>query len=69
MIRPATNEDLPRLLQIYDCARAYMRSTGNPTQWAGGYPKEETLREDIAAGQLYVLEEDTVRACFNFIRA
>ena len=37
-IRRATLQDLDRMLEIYDYARAFMRSTGNPTQWSGGYP-------------------------------
>ena len=47
MIRKAQPEDLPRILEIYAFARQFMRETGNPTQWAGGYPKEELIRKDI----------------------
>jgi len=58
MIRLAKPGDLPRLLEIYDAGRAFMRATGNMTQWAGGYPDEETLRDDIARGNLYAMEDD-----------
>ncbi len=57
-IRHATIEELPALLAIYDHARAYMREQGNPTQWAGGYPNESILREDISLRRLYVCEEN-----------
>ena len=64
MIRLAKPGDLPRLLEIYEQAKEYMRHTGNPTQWAGNYPGQQRLLGDIAAGQLYVLEEDGLHACF-----
>ena len=40
-IRKAKLADLPRMMEIYAEARAYMRRNGNPTQWANGYPSEE----------------------------
>ena len=43
MIRPATEHDLPRLLEIYASAKHFMHTHGNPTQWNGSYPDEETL--------------------------
>lgn len=65
MIRQATAADLPRLLEIYDSARAYMHQTGNPTQWSSNYPGEALLRQDIAAGQLYAIESNgRICACF-----
>lgn len=68
MIRPATLQDLPRLLDIYTTARAFMRAHGNMNQWDGPYPDEATLREDIALRQLYVIEQDnTVHGCFALI--
>ena len=69
MIRPANLSDLPRLLEIYAAARAYMRQTGNPTQWGSRYPAEETLRADIAAGQLYAVEKETGGLCGCFLLA
>ena len=58
MIRLARKEELPRLLEVYAAARAFMRQNGNSLQWAGGYPGEEVLREDIALERLYVIEEN-----------
>lgn len=57
MIRFARMEDLPRLLEIYAAARAFMRQNGNMEQWAGGYPGEAVLAEDIGLERLYVIEE------------
>ncbi|MBQ8276780.1 MAG: GNAT family N-acetyltransferase [Clostridia bacterium] len=53
-IRPAVPADLPTVMQIYACARQYMRTQGNPTQWAGGYPPEALIREDIAQGYCHL---------------
>ena len=54
-VRPAALCDLPQILAIYETARAFMRKTGNPTQWADGSPHEYVLRDDIAKGQLYAV--------------
>jgi len=56
-IRKANLADLPRMMEIYADARAYMRDHGNATQWAGGYPSEKRIREDIMAGESYVCVE------------
>ena len=57
MIRHATEADLPRILAIYDAARRFMRQNGNMVQWVNGYPSEPLLRQDIANGNLYVMED------------
>lgn len=54
-IRHATLQDLPRMLEIYARARAFMADTGNPNQWGPtNWPPEPLLREDIAIGRSYV---------------
>lgn len=64
-IRKAKPNDLPALLRVYAVARAYMTKMGNPTQWQGGYPREELLVADIARGELYVLaEKETIHGAF-----
>lgn len=67
-IRPATMEDLPAMLAVYDDARAFMARTGNPHQWGDGYPRRELLEEDIALGRSYVMEGDdgAVHGVFYF---
>ena len=56
-IRNAAIEDLPDIRKIYDAAKVYMDASGNPNQWAAGYPPEEFLRQDIELSRLYVCEE------------
>ena len=57
-IRKATEADIPKLLDIYEEAKAYMRKTGNMTQWSGNYPSQEDIREDLDRGWLYVCAEE-----------
>ncbi|MBQ0079576.1 MAG: N-acetyltransferase [Eubacterium sp.] len=68
LVRRAKSVDLPNILTIYESARAYMIETGNPTQWAGGYPAKELLEDDIEKEQLYVFEEGgQIHGAFAFI--
>ena len=68
MIRHAEAADLPRILEIYVFARRFMAENGNPHQWAGGFPPETLLRQDIAQRQLFVREEDScICGVFAFI--
>ncbi len=64
MIRQARETDLPVISEIYAYARGFMAKNGNPHQWAGGFPPLSLLQEDIAAGNLYAVEEgETGRVC------
>ena len=68
MIRLATHDDLPRILEIYEYARQYMREQGNPTQWGDTHPEEFILKEDIDNKSLFVIEEDSlITGAFAFI--
>ena len=59
LIRKALPEDLPRVMEIFSYARAFMTAQGNPDQWAARqWPPEELIRQDIAEGKSYVCEED-----------
>lgn len=49
-IRPAREEDLSAILDILDAARGIMRASGNPLQWADGYPSAASIRSDMAKG-------------------
>ena len=67
MIQKADISQLPRILEIYEKARAFMAESGNPDQWGIGYPPEEMIRQDIRDGKSYVnLEGDHIRAVFYF---
>ena len=66
MIRKATMQDLPVIMDIYAYARNFMVKTGNASQWADGYPQEALIRDDIAQKQLYMIEQDGA-ACGVFV--
>ena len=68
-IRNASFDDIQRIMQIYENARVFMRSTGNLTQWNNGYPSEDLIRNDIASGNLYVVEDkNDICAVFAFLK-
>ena len=66
-IRPATEEDLPRILDIYAGARRRMAAGGNATQWGDHYPPADLLAEEIHAGCLYaIVGAGILRGVFSF---
>ena len=65
-IRKAQWEDFDRILEIYAVAREFMAKTGNPTQWGNNYPPLQMLEADIPAGNLYVVEDETIRGVFAY---
>lgn len=65
-IRKAAPDDLPRILEIYACARDFMERTGNPNQWKKTNPPRQTLEADIPAGRLYVVEENGIHGVFAY---
>lgn len=67
-IRKTTLSDLDRVMEIYALARAFMRKTGNRTQWEDGYPPRSLIEKEIAAGRSFVIEtESGVHAVFSFL--
>lgn len=56
--RKATREDVPRMAEIIEQAKAYFKQQGIP-QWQDGYPNEVSLRADIAKGWSYVVCDET----------
>ena len=68
MIRKATYEDIPALMEIFSNARGIMRSCGNMHQWNDSYPSEEIVGKDIDNGTCMVLcEGGKVIATMAFI--
>ncbi len=68
MIRIASRNDMPTILNIYERARKFMKDSGNGTQWNDNFPPEDLLIEDIKKEQLYVYEENNiVHGVFAFI--
>ena len=68
-IRPGSESDLPRLMELFRQARETMRADGNTEQWAGEYPSREVVLEDIRRGHCFVVEEtdDAIVGVFAFI--
>ena len=59
-VRKAELRDLTAIADIYDHARAFMRSYGNMDQWpTARYPSLESARADLEDGILYVTEDET----------
>ena len=66
-IRKTTEADLPRVMEIYAGARAFMAAHGNPRQWGPTcWPPEELIREDIRRGKSHVCVSDHVCGVFFF---
>lgn len=57
-IRKVSVDELERVMEIYEAARAYMKENGNPTQWGDDYPPRELIFSDIERGCCYACEED-----------
>ncbi len=69
MIRLAKKEDLKEILKVYEVAREFMKSTGNPNQWGDNYPSEQTLQEDILLNQLFVFnEQNEITGAFVYFK-
>lgn len=68
-IRKARAEDLPRMMEVYERARSFMRRMGNHRQWVNGYPSVELLRTDIETGVSFVMttDEGEIVGVFTFI--
>ena len=59
IIRKSTENDLPRIMELYRYARAFMAAHGNPNQWGPtNWPPESLIRQDIADGNSYVCLSD-----------
>lgn len=65
-IRKAELYDLDSVMPIFDCARQFMVQTGNPTQWADGYPERSFMENEIAAGHCYVFVDDLGKPVATF---
>ena len=56
-------------MPIFERARAFMRSTGNATQWVDGYPSRERVKQDIDSGYGYCVEDEEGRVVATFVAA
>ncbi len=54
-IRHAKEEDIARMMEIYEYARGFMAANGNPNQWGPrNWPPEQLIHKDIQEGKSYV---------------
>ena len=67
-VESAQKSDLQAIMAVLDAATGIMRADGNALQWAGGYPSEEIILEDIRQeyGQV-VRAGDRIVGYFAFI--
>ena len=54
----AYEKHLDEIMNIYDCAREYMRANGNHIQWRDGYPSKEIILSDINKKQCCIYKRD-----------
>ncbi len=66
-IRSTEIKDLPLVMEIYDYARAFMRATGNTTQWIDGYPSEALIRQEIEESHSFVCVGEQGEILGNFL--
>jgi len=67
-VRSTLLTDIPRLMEIFADARAFMAEQGNASQWGDGYPHEEDILNDIRRNVSFVvMENDVVVGTFAFI--
>ena len=58
-IRKSTEQDIPRMMEIFRYAREFMARHGNPNQWGPiNWPPESLIRADIRNGDSYVCLND-----------
>ena len=69
LIRKAIKKDIDRILEVYDSAKKFMHSHGNPTQWNGSYPERSLLESDVEKGNLFAMydENDRIYGVFALI--
>ena len=53
-VRKATLADFETVMGIYEYARGFMKSTGNPNQWKNTHPTAELIKDDIENGICHV---------------
>ncbi len=65
-IRLAELSDLNEILSIYESARKFMKTVGNPNQWGAHNPPAWLTEEDIHNQKLYIVTEERILAVFFF---
>ena len=65
-LTPAQPTDLPRCMEILRSGRDFQREQGF-FQWPDGFPREETVRQDIAHSDGYVLKVGNAIAAYLYL--
>ena len=67
VFRKTEEKDCPQVIALYQQAQSYFKEAGID-QWQNGYPNAETLAEDMAGGESYVLVDketgEVLGTCF-----
>lgn len=66
IFRHSCPEEIEAIMEIYENAKAFMRSRGNFSQWNGPYPSADTILADMAAGHHYVAADGSGRLLAAF---
>ena len=67
-IRKATFDDLSELQRVFSCAREYMKSQGNYTQWKDNRPPLFLIERDLNNNCTYVIQkEGKIVGTFSFL--
>lgn len=61
----ANENQLERIIEIFNIGRETMRNSGNMSQWINGYPSKELLLSDIQKNQLFIVYDDSVENTEN----
>ncbi len=48
-------QDIDEIMEIFECAKKFMRSQGNMTQWNSGYPEREFMIEEITNRHCHII--------------
>ena len=68
-IRQTKLEELDAVMAIYQRARQFMETHGNPNQWGKSKPPRERIEKDIQEGKSYVcVEGNHIAAVFYFAK-
>ena len=66
-IRKTRPDEMEVLIKIYENARMFMASHGNPSQWGTTYPSVSLIEQDIRSGCSYVcVEHSEIIATFYY---
>lgn len=57
IIKKCKDNEIDKIMQIYESSRNFMRANGNTNQWINGYPSKELILNDIKKQRFYGVYE------------